>query len=292
MNVKKRFKIIFMFFICVLFVLLSPVLMAGAQETLTLCIHPYLAASDLYKRFTPLAEYLGDMLGKKVKIHLSSDYQEHIEYIGNDIVDIAYMGPASYVKLVETHGKKPVLAAIEVNGKSSFHGVIIVDKNSALRSLKDLEGHKFAFGDPNSTMSHLVPRYMLWKAGINLDELSGHKHLSNHDNVALGVLTGDFDAGAVKIETYYKYKDRGLKVIATSPNIHEHLFVASGKLPEETVQTLRKALLELKDQESGKLIMSSIKKNMTAMVPTNDSDYDNLRSILKTLKKQGVFPSK
>jgi phosphonate transport system substrate-binding protein len=235
---------------------------------------------------------LGDKLGKKVKFQMSSDYQEHIENIGNDIVDIAYMGPASYVKLVEIYGKKPILTAIEVKGESYFHGVIIAEKNSSLRSLKDLRGHKVAFGDPNSTMSHLVPRYMLWEAGIDIDELSGHEHLSNHDNVALGVLTGNFDAGAVKMETYYKYKERGLKVIATSPSIHEHLFVTSDKLPEETVQVLRKALLELKDQESGKRIMSSIKKEMTAMVPTRNSDYDNLRAILKTLKKQGVDLSK
>ena len=292
MNVKKRLINIFILNICVLFILLSSVITADAQETLKLCIHPYLAASDLHRRFAPLAEYLSDKLGTKVEIQISSDYKEHIENIGNDIVDIAYMGPASYVKLVETYGKKPVLAAIEIKGKSYFHGVIIAEKNSSISSLKDLRGRKFAFGDPNSTMSHLVPRYMLWEAGIDIYELSGHKHLSNHDNVALGVLTGNFDAGAVKIETYYKYKDRGLKVIATSPEINEHLFVASSELPEETMQVLRKALLELKDQESGKRIMSSIKKDMTAMVLVYDSSYDNLRLILKTLNKQGVAKSK
>lgn len=68
-----------------------------------------------------------------------------------------------------------------------------------------------AFGDPESTMSHLVPRFMLWRVGVTGEVLADYQFLSNHTNVALGVLVGDFDAGAVKEEVFYEFEPKGLK---------------------------------------------------------------------------------
>ncbi|MEN8264845.1 MAG: phosphate/phosphite/phosphonate ABC transporter substrate-binding protein [Nitrospirota bacterium] len=260
-----------------------------AEDTLTLQIHPYLPSTELTRRFTPLANYLGQKIEQPVTIRIAKNYQEHIDQVGRDKVDIAYMGPASFVKLIDTYGKKPILARLEINGKPTFRGAIITAKNSSLQTLSDLKEYRFAFGDPNSTMSHLVPRFMLKKAGVDINKLAGYKFLYSHHNVALGVLIGDFDAGAVKEEIFYKYKDRGLKVLAWTPAVSEHVFIASNSLPEKTVRALRNALYNLKDDEKSAAIMSAIKNNMTAMISASDKDYDNLRIILQTLEK-GVNP--
>lgn len=263
---------------------------ANAREPLTLCVHPYLPATELVVRFAPLADYLGRKIGRPVKVEVAKNYQEHIDSIGKDEVDIAYMGPAPYVKMTDVYGKKPLLARLEINGKPAFQGMIVVREKSAIHDLEDLLGKRFAFGDPNSTMSHMLPRFMLWEAGANIDKLESHAFLNSHHNVALGVLMGDYDAGAVKEEVFYKYEKRGLRVITKTPFISEHLFVTRSTLPPETVDALRKALYHLKDDGEGRVIMSKIKNSMTGMVPVNDKDYDNLRIILQKLQKLGVQP--
>jgi phosphonate transport system substrate-binding protein len=131
---------------------------------------------------------------------------------------------------------------------------------------------------------------MLWEAGVNIDKLASHAFLTSHHNVALGVLIGDYDAGAVKEEVFYKYEKRGLRTIAKTPFISEHLFITRSTLPPEAVNALRKALYDLKDDEEGMVIMSKIKSSMTAMVPVSDTDYDNLRIIIQTLEKLGIQP--
>ncbi len=261
-----------------------------AAEPLKLGIHPYLPATELVERFTPLAEYLEEKIGRPVEVIISKDYAYHIDLIGNDELDIAYMGPASYVKLVEKYGKKPLLARLEVGGLPMFQGVIITRKDCACKSLSDLAGMSFAFGDPDSTMSHLVPRYMLIEAGIGLDKLGGYEFLKSHHNVALGVLMGQFQAGAVKEEVFYEYKERGLKALAWTPEISEHVFVTSNKLSARTIEALREAMLDLKNEPVGKAVMSSLKQDVTALVPASDSDYENLRKILSTLEAHGVVP--
>ena len=107
--------------------------------------------------------------------------------------------------------------------------------------------------------------------------------------MALGVLSGDFDAGAVKEATFYKYEKRGLRAIATTPALSEHLFVASDSMPEAKVNVLRAALLEAHLSEEGLNAIHAIKSNISAFVPAQDSDYENLRIILNSLKEHGVI---
>jgi len=263
---------------------------AGAGGPLVLQVHPYLPATELIERFSPLAEHLSRSIGRPVVVRISVDYQQHIELAGKDKTDIAFMGPASYVSLVDRHGKKPLLVRLEIDDKPTFRGAIITAKKSGLRSLSELKGKRFAFGDPNSTMSHLVPRYMLSEAGVDIKDLAGHAFLHNHHNVALGVLVGRFDAGAVKSEVFYEYEERGLRVLAWSPELSEHVFVTSSVLPKQTVDALRSALSALAGSEDGRTALKRINDRATGLVPVEDRDYDNLRTIIRALRKLGVEP--
>lgn len=263
----------------VLLAVCSPAVLSAGP--LKLGVHPYLSATELVEKFAPLASRLGREIGEPVDLEISRDYEEHISRIGDGKLDIAYVGPASYVKLVEKYGRKPILGRLEVDGADSFRGVIIVHRDSPIRSLADLRGKRFAFGDPGSTMSHLVPRYMLWKAGVLVSDLSDYAFLENHHNVALGVLMGDFDAGSVKGEVFEEYIDRGLKALAATPAVPEHLFVASSAMPPPMVEKIRRVMGALRDTEEGIKIMRSIKENTTALTPARDSDYDGLRKMLR-----------
>lgn len=247
-------------------------------------IHPYLPTSELHTRFQPLADYLGKTLGRRVEIRIGRDYADHIHAVGSNEVDIAFLGPSLYVKVVREYGPHPLLARLEVNGKPELFGAIIVRNDSPIHALAELKGHSFAFGDPDSTMSHIVPEAMLAAAGVPVSALSGHKFLGAHKNVALGVLAGDFDAGGVKSEVFDEYAQRGLRLLAKSAAVSEHLLVVRPNMPRDQVEKLRQALLTLKAQPKGGQIMTSITKGMTAFVPVVDSDYDNLRTLMQALE--------
>jgi phosphonate transport system substrate-binding protein len=256
---------------------------AQAEETLTLAVHPYLPVKEIITRFTPLADYLGKEIGRPVSVRVGRDYDEHIVHVGNDRADIAFMGPASYVTMVAKYGKKPILARLEIRGQPVFQGHFIIRQDSPLKTLVDLKGKRFAFGDRDSTMSHLVPQYMLEKAGVTLDKLAYHKFLGSHNNVVLAVLSGDFDAGAVKDEVFDKFAPRGLRSLASTPFFSEHLFVTRSSLPPNTIQAIRAAMVKLKYTPEGREILKAVNPKTTALVPAADTDYDNLRQILKAL---------
>ena len=278
-----------MTFSCICTLLLSltfvPHKSAYAEESLILAIHPYLSADILKKKFTPIVNYLSRQTGMPIKIKIGSDYDEHIQYIGLNKVDIAYMGPASYVKMTNKFGHKPILARLEIDGNPWFQGNIVARRGSGIKTLSDLKGKRIAYGDPSSTMSYIVPHYMLHKAGVYTDSISKYQFLYSHNNVALGVLSGDFDAGAVKPAVFEKFETDGLHTIIKTPKISEHLFVVRSDLPEAQIKKLRSAMLNIKISDQGITALKAIKKNITGLVRASDNDYENLREIITEIQK-------
>jgi len=248
-----------------------------------LAVHPYLPSEEIIRRFTPLADYLGQRLGRPVRVRVGRDYEDHLSAIGGDRVDIAYMGPAPYTQLVARYGRRPLLVRIETLGKPYLSGVIFARQDGPVHELKDLAGKRFAFGDPASTMGSQLPQYLLLKSGIGLGQLAHYDHVLSHNNVIMGVLAGDFDAGAVRRDVFDEAAHRGLRVVAELPQVSEHLFVTRSDLPEPDIQVLREALLTLKSSPEGPGVMHAMGAEVTGMVPVADADYDSLRGILRTL---------
>jgi phosphonate transport system substrate-binding protein len=266
--------------LCLLLVLFAAEV---AGEELILGVHPYLHATTLMERFTPLADHLGQALGVTVRVKVGSSYSDHITAVGRGEVDIAFLGPAPYVRLVHQFGERPLIGRLSFNGTAHFQGVIAVPVSSDIRSLQEISGKHFAFGDPESTMSTLVPVYMLHRAGVEMADLGGYAHLENHHNVALGVLLGKYDAGAMKAEVFYAYQERGLKALTWSPEVSSHLFVANPALSEELIGELRQAMWDLHKTPEGLQVLASIKKGATGVIPVQDGDYANLREILRVM---------
>lgn len=252
-------------------------------KSLTLGFMPYLTASQLTQKYTPLADYLSAKLNVPVTLEIAKNYDEHIQKVGEDKIDIAFLGGSPYIKVVEKYGKKPLLVRYEIHGKPTFHGIIVVAQSSPLKSLKELNGKRFAFGDSNSTLSAQVPRYMLAQAGITLDKLAGYEFLKNHENVLYGVTLGDYAAGALAEEIFIEHQKQGIRALATSPPISTHVFVASNQLPSAWVDKIRQILLDLKQDPEGKAVLAQIGKEMTGFVPVVDTDYDTLREVLKSI---------
>jgi len=252
-------------------------------ESLTLGLMPYLTASQLTQKYTPLADYLSKKLSIPVSLELSKSYDEYSQKVGENKIDIAFLGGSPYIKLVEKYGKRPLLARYEIHGKPTFHSIIFVAQTSELKNLKDLIGKQFAFGDANSTLSAQVPRYMLAEAGVSLDKLAGHEFLKNQDNVIYGVTLGDYAAGALAEEIFVEHQKKGIRALATSPPVSTHIFVANSLLPSALVEKIRQTLLDLKQDPQGKEVLEKIGKEVTDFVPVVDEDYDSLRNILKSI---------
>lgn len=270
-----------------IFIIQTP---AAAAERLILGLHPYLPAQQVHAAFSPIAREIERRTGMPVVLSIAKDYETHILDVGEGRVDLAFIGPVPYVNMVRRYGPFPLLARLEAGGRPYFNGVIFVAEHSPVHRLQDLRGKRFAFGDRHSTMGHVIPLFMLERAGVPLDSLAGHEHVGDHENIVLSVLVGDFDAGSVKDDMFERFRSRGLRGLAVSPRIPEHLFLARQTLAPATVELLRSTLLSLSRDEPGRQALRAIRGDATGLTTVSDRDYDDLRSILDALSPGGRLP--
>ena len=263
--------------------LIVSILLAGPGSTaqpvssLILGVHPYLSYSTLRVRFDPLAQYLTDRLGVPVTVRVGNSYNDHVEEIGHNRIDIAYIGPAGYVQVVHRYGRKPLLARLETNNTVELAGHFIVRDDSPLRQLSDLAGRHVGFGDLQSTMSSVLPLAVLEKSGITIGQQTRYR---SHTSIAIAVLSGQVDAGAVKDEVFQQFKNQGLRSLAPLPLVSEHAFVSRADLPEQLTAQLRSLLLTLDQSEDGRHALKAIHTQATGLRPVSDADYAPLRELL------------
>ena len=231
-----------------------------------------------------LLDHLRNSLQMEVKPFVATDYNGVIEALRAKKLDVAFLGPFSYV-LASTVADVDAFAVMETEKQgASYRSVIIARKDHNISSLKDLAGKTFAFVDPSSTSGHLFPKAGLIKAGYDPDRYFSRAIFSGgHDASAIAVQNGKVDAAAVAdalLDTAFKrgvLKQEDIVVLWTSEPIPGAPFVYRRDLPEDLKARLRTALSQVHDMPFGPNIV--IKR----WQPTNDAAYDVVRDTAKLL---------
>jgi phosphonate transport system substrate-binding protein len=267
-----------LFFLLATFCMLFTAPTVWGETQYVFGVHPYRKPVELKHMFTPLIKYLEKSIDAKISFRSATDYEGALNNLIEGRVDFSYLGSAGYAILNNQYPGKLQLGAVVLNnGKPYFQGVFVVKEESPYNSIGDLKGKKIAFGDRKSTLSCYMPAYMLIKAGI-FDSVST-RFLGSHDNVALGILNGFFDGGGIKPGVAKKYKNKGLKIIATSEPVYEHVVVMGPNVDVTTANKVRTALLNVSDP----VVYTSIKKSLTGFAAVEPHDYDNLKEIIKVV---------
>ncbi|RMG74856.1 MAG: phosphate/phosphite/phosphonate ABC transporter substrate-binding protein [Nitrospirae bacterium] len=245
---------------------------------------PLKSPAEMHRMFKPLSEYLSERLKKKVELKVAVDFNTAIKDIGTGNTTICYMSPSTYIKAHMQYGVRVVLKALR-DGKGYHHSVIFTRADSDITRIEDLKGRSFAFGDPESTSSHIVPRYMLKEAGVELDDLLFYNYLGHHDDVVKAVLNGQYDAGAVMESVAEDYKDRGLKIIKYSEEIPEFNICVTKDFPSEELSRLIDAFVSLNENDPvGLGVLKAIDPHYTGFVEASDEDYAFVKEMMIKLE--------
>ncbi|MDH4133596.1 MAG: PhnD/SsuA/transferrin family substrate-binding protein, partial [Gammaproteobacteria bacterium] len=120
----------------------------------------------MYQRLDPLVQYLGRETGAPAELRLSPSLDEAVASLATGQTDIAYLTPVAYLKARKESGARP-LAKLLTRGQGSFNLMIVVRKDSPIRSVGQLAGRRFALGDKSA----LLQRAVVVGAGMPLERL-------------------------------------------------------------------------------------------------------------------------
>jgi phosphonate transport system substrate-binding protein len=249
---------------------------AGKGNTLTFGVYPYDSPTQVYSSFEPLVASIARATGQKVEIVIAPNYMAHIANVSEGRVDLGFMGPSPYIKAQDRFGGVVLLARLVAQGQGNDRLVVIAHRDSGIRSLADLKGKTFAFGDHQSYGSHFYPRYLLSRAGIKLKDLKSYDYLGNHSRVVLAVAHRDFDAGGVREDIYERYRDRAIKKIAGPFLMPPHVIVCRKGLPEETRKKIQAQLFA----PMNPAVLKAIDPLLSGFGPVVDADFAEARMVV------------
>jgi phosphonate transport system substrate-binding protein len=255
-----------------------------AEGTLTIGLVPSEDPRLVVNDNQALLDHLRRTLQMDVKPFVATDYNGVIEALRSKKLDVALLGPFSYV-LATTVANVEAFALLETEKQgATYRSVIIARKDHGIRSLKDLAGKTFAFVDPASTSGYLVPKAGMVKAGYDPDTyFSRLIYSGGHDASAIAVQNGKVDGAAIADALLEPAYSRGMlkkdevAVVWTSDPIPGAPVVYRRDLPENVKAKLRESFAGIHDMPWGPKI--TIKR----WVPVNDSAYDVIRDTAKLL---------
>jgi phosphonate transport system substrate-binding protein len=256
-----------------------------AKDKLTIGLIPSEDSQAMIESSKQVLDDLQAKIGMPVVPFVATDYNGIIEALRSGKLDVAYLGPFSYVLATSVADVEAFSVAVtKKTGQSAYKSVILARKDSGIHTLADLKGHTFAFVDPSSASGHLFPKAGLEQAGFAPDTLFKRVIFSgSHDASILAVENRKVDAAAVADRIFASAVAKGVvkqddfEIVWSSKPIPESPMVWRKALDPQLKKKVADALASIKDVPWGDQGV------LNGFQPTTDASYDVVRDTAKVL---------
>lgn len=219
-----------------------------------------------FKKYYPLLRYLMEQTNLDAKLVVPADLNAFVNSMRKGEIDFVLQDPHTYLKLRHLYHNDELLKTLSTEGAATQSAVVVVRKDSQIRTLNDLRGKTVLFGPESSSTKWLAAKLLFKENGIDLDkDLKAYSHGGCCEDIAFSVYLKSFDAGVVcahfLAEHEEKQKELGVKaeellVIARTRFVPTKVFAAHKDLSQDIISKINHALLRLdkKNPEQAKIL--------------------------------------
>lgn len=240
---------------------------SSATSTYSFGVVPQFEQRKLHAIWKPILDELGRRTGYHFKLASTLTIRDFHKSYSSGQFDFVYVNPYTLVHLQKVQSYIPL-----VTDKKVLRGIIVVRKDSKIKTVADLNGNTLAFPSPNAWAASLLVR-------ADLDQIHHVKitplYVKTHSSMYLHVVQGLTVAGGGVEKTLLRQKDairNELKVIYTTRASPSHPIAAHPRVPQDIREKVREALLAMGETPKGKKMLAGIPiKNLIPV--TYDGNY-------------------
>ncbi len=262
-------------------------------DSLTFAMIPTEESVAELELYQPVTERLETLTGKKIEFFMPTSYASVVEGLLSKFVDVAVLGPYTYVianekddtiEVFATYAKKPGHLQEEGPG---YRGVLISKKGSEFTTIESLKGSTLGLTDPGSTSGNLMPRVVFSKEiGTELENYFGKvAYTGSHELSSVAVVKGQVDVAFVASHRFDNVVEKGeasledVNVLWKSDPIPQDPFVYRNTLCDDIKTKIEETFLGLNDDPAAQQFLDNVNSNK--FVPMTSSDYDIIRDLKK-----------
>nr|WP_229416652.1 phosphate/phosphite/phosphonate ABC transporter substrate-binding protein [Massilia sp. PDC64] len=238
----------------------------------------------------PLLDKLQAALGIPVEVYMPPSYGAVVEALRSGTVQLARLGPASYVSARRADPQLTPFAS-HTNRATAFQSagafylsLLIVRADSGIADIAALRGKRLALVDPESTSGALVPRRIFARqVGTGLESYFAQVGYSgSHLQSLHRLLAGQVDAAFVGSQNLaWAISDdpeasRRIRVLWRSDAIPTDPFVFRGQLCGPVKEKIRSVFL---GHAGAQAAAAPGRLDVVRFVPVSDKDYETVRDM-------------
>jgi len=245
---------------------------AGGSRELTVGIVPQQSATALARVWIPLLQEAGRRAGVSLVFRTAPDIPAFEERLKQGEYDLAYMNPYHYVVFSAAPGYR----AFAREKDRRLVGIVVVAKDSPVKTLKDLAGQRVAFPAPAAFAASILTRAEFTRQGVPIEA----QYVSSHDSVYRGVSQGVFAAGGGirrTLEAMAPDVSQNLRVLTSTRDYVPHAFAAHPRVTAAEVAAVTKALQSLDVDDTGRELLEPL--SFKGIVAAQDADWNEIREL-------------
>ena len=231
------------------------------------------------------AAYLGRKLGRPVEFVQRRSYRDIIEMLRTGELDFSWICSYSFVQAWDVD-LVDLVATPVFRGRSFYQSYIIVNKDSSIKDLTELENRSFAYTDPDSNTGYIVPRSMLRSLSRNPDRFFRAALFTWDHGQAVEAVAERVADGAAVDSYVWEYlaaqrprvADR-TRVIQRSDDYGFPPMVARRGVNEGLRKAFTNAILGMPEDPEGRRLLSEMMLDGFVQLPA--SHYDSVRVLAK-----------
>jgi len=270
----------------------------SAERPLRMAFTPSADTQKILASGKPLADLLEKETGLKIETSVPTAYAPLIEAMGASQVDVGWLAPFQYAVSRKKYGAEVILATVRA-GSSTYPWQVIVHADSGIKTLEELKGKRFAFGDPLSTSSYVFPAaHIREKFNTDADKyFSQVQFAGGHDKVVIAVYNKQMDGGATYGPNVGAPESDGpSRVLGTLPDVMAKVvrILEADKIPNDTVSVrkglpkditdkVKNGLLKISKTDQGQKLLKDL-YSIDGLSSASPADYDPLIKKAELLK--------
>jgi phosphonate transport system substrate-binding protein len=226
---------------------------AEAARGLTVAVVPQFTALQIHKDWTPFLERVSRDSGVTLTLKSYPSIPAFEADLLKGVPDIAFMNPYHEVMAKRAAGYLPL-----VRDSKFLTGVLLVRRDSPVRTLKDLSGGKLAFPSPNAFGASLYMRALLAEQeGVKVEPV----YVKTHSNVFRQVILGDVVAGGTVNSAFQREPaavTEQVRVIFETPGVAPHPLAVHPRVAEATRKAITSAILKMREDAAAAALLQAV----------------------------------
>jgi phosphonate transport system substrate-binding protein len=227
---------------------------------------PQFEQRKLFRIWRPILDELERRTGINFNLIGSSKIPDFEKKHMEGAFDFAYMNPYHCLTANKSQGYVPLVK----DGSRMLRGILVVLKESPIKSVNELAGKRIAFPAPNALGASLILR-------SELDRL--HKvaviphYVQTHSSVFLHVALGLTQAGGGAAATLHSQRPEvkeKLRILYETKPTHPHPISVHPRVPKAHQQKVLRALVQMAKTKNGAALLAKIPMNTLTQASMED----------------------